>query len=344
MPARIHRTRFSMLLAVGLAAAGLGPVDAQEAPATPEAAPALPSPDPVAPIALGNVLPTKPIRRTANGFSSASGRAKKVFNERWIDTRPLPSDKPTTLDYADKSADFAVGQVITGEASKATAVVASRDDSGTSGTLTLAKVAGDFQDGETIADPAGGSAKVRGKLKEGVWVLDFAFKPLRLMSVEIPGKGRRTAYYLYYQVVNRTGRVRAFVPQFSLVVPETGKRYDDTVLPSALKLIQAREDPSIDVLGAVDIMGMLPISDQNGIDRAVFGVAIWEGIDPKADKFSIYVRGLSDYSFTVAPPDGGKPVTKHKTLRIDFRRRGDEHDLNEREIELLDPAYEWVYW
>ena len=48
--------------------------------------------------------------------------------------------------------------------------------------------------------------------KEGIWVLDFAFKPLRIRTVEIPGVGRRQVHYLYYKVVNRTGKPRMFVP------------------------------------------------------------------------------------------------------------------------------------
>ena len=34
--------------------------------------------------------------------------------------------------------------------------------------------------------------------KEGIWVLDFAFKPVRMRTVEVPGKGRRQVHYLYY--------------------------------------------------------------------------------------------------------------------------------------------------
>ena len=53
--------------------------------------------------------------------------------------------------------------------------------------------------------------------KEGIWVLDFAFKPLRIKTVEIPGKGRRQVHYLYYKVTNRTGKPRTFVPEFIMV-------------------------------------------------------------------------------------------------------------------------------
>ena len=53
--------------------------------------------------------------------------------------------------------------------------------------------------------------------KEGIWVLDFSFKPLRIKTVDIPGKGRRQVHYLYYKVVNRTGKPRMFVPEFIMV-------------------------------------------------------------------------------------------------------------------------------
>jgi hypothetical protein len=179
--------------------------------------------------------------------------------------------------------------------------------------------------------------------KDGIWVLDFAFKPLRIKTVEIPGKGRRQTYYLYYKVVNRTAKPRVFVPQF-IMVNEVGKRFEDAVLPEAIPLIQAREDATIPLLGAVNIMGVIPPSTKPHVDDAVYGVAVWDKWDYKSDKFSIYVRGLSDGYKEITPPSGGKPSVKYKTLKIDFIRRGDERAVHEKEIELNDPPYEWVYW
>ena len=95
--------------------------------------------------------------------------------------------------------------------------------------------------------------------RQGLWVLDFSFKPIRLRTVEIPGKGRRVIYYMYYKIVNRTGEPRLFVPQLSIVT-NTGKRYDDVPLPQAVKLIQAREDPSTPLLGSVDQATSSPAS------------------------------------------------------------------------------------
>jgi hypothetical protein len=179
--------------------------------------------------------------------------------------------------------------------------------------------------------------------KEGIWVLDFAFKPLRIKTVDIPGKGRRQVYYLYYKVTNRTGKPRVFVPEF-IMVNEAGEKFVDNVIPQAVPVIQVREDATVPLLGAVNVIGVIPPSTKPDVDDAVFGVATWDKWDPKSDRFSIYVRGLSDGYKEVPAASGGKPTIKYKTLRIDFIRRGDERNVSEKEIYLNDPPYEWVYW
>ena len=79
-----------------------------------------------------------------------------------------------------------------------------------------------LHDGPRAARPAhvqrpDGQRLAAAARQEGIWVLDFAFKPLRIRTVDIPGKGRRQVHYLYYRVVNRTGTPRMFVPQFIMV-------------------------------------------------------------------------------------------------------------------------------
>lgn len=186
-------------------------------------------------------------------------------------------------------------------------------------------------------------ASVLPRDKKGIWVLDFAFRPLRMIPFE-DEKGRRDVYYMYYQVINRTGEPRMFVPQFTLVT-DTGKRYEDTVLPQAVKLIRVREDATItNLYGAPTIQGMVPPSNRQGVEDAVFGVAVFEGIDPHADRLTVFVRGLSDgYRSDPGANPSDKPVTRYKALKIDFIRRGDQHDPHEREITLADPPYDWTY-
>ena len=179
--------------------------------------------------------------------------------------------------------------------------------------------------------------------RQGIWVLEFSFKPVRMIEVDIPGKGRRSVHYMYYKVVNRTGSPRMFVPQFTLVT-DTGQKIHDVVLPQAVKNIQAREDPTKDLLGAVGTTGMIPASTKDGVDDAVYGVAIWDKLDLKADAFKIFLEGLSDGYYEVKPPEGGEPFTRYKAARLDFSRPGDELRAHEREIRPMDPPYEWVYY
>jgi hypothetical protein len=182
------------------------------------------------------------------------------------------------------------------------------------------------------------------KDREGIWVLEFSSLPVRLIEVDVPGKGRRRVHYLYYKVVNRTGAPRKFVPQFTLVT-DTGKRYEDIVLPEAVKVIQAKIAPHVDPLhGAVSVMGEVPVSTDRAIDDAVFGVAIWDDVDYAADAFKVYVRGLSDGYQEIQPPAGGDPVVRYKALELDFTRYGDERAPHSREIRIGEPPYNWTYY
>lgn len=70
----------------------------------------------------------------------------------------------STLAYETQTANFTVGDTLTGATSGATATIIADSDSGTTGTLTLRDIVGTFQDGEIITDGAGGSAVCNGTL------------------------------------------------------------------------------------------------------------------------------------------------------------------------------------
>jgi hypothetical protein len=180
------------------------------------------------------------------------------------------------------------------------------------------------------------SRKGASVLDSGYWLLDFTFKPLRWQTIEMPCGRHADVLYLYYRVVNRTGRSRAFVPRFTLVT-DGDQRKEELVLPSAVRVIQEREDPSVHLLGAVSIDGEIPPSTEVGTEQAVFGVALWEGIDRRVRNFHVYVQGLSDGYQLASSRNGVEPSVRYKTLRLDYFRRG-------RTIIPADPPYEWIYW
>ena len=64
--------------------------------------------------------------------------------------------------YVSQTANFGVGNILTGNTSGASAIIGSDSDSGSSGTLTLENIVGIFQDSEIITDDMGGSATASG--------------------------------------------------------------------------------------------------------------------------------------------------------------------------------------
>jgi hypothetical protein len=73
------------------------------------------------------------------------------------------------LDYDGQSANFAVGQILTGGTSGATALIVYDADAGATGTLTLDNISGTFQNNEAITDSATGAAVANGVVK---WVTE----------------------------------------------------------------------------------------------------------------------------------------------------------------------------
>lgn len=203
-----------------------------------------------------------------------------------------------------------------------------------------------------------------------VWCLEFAYKPPRLIDVDVPGPElkmrRKRLWYLLYRVKNVGGRrtvtaqdddtafsrerfetpVR-FLPHFVLESIEGLSRaegalsyrgYLDRVVPAAIEPIKRREA----IPGRLhDSASMVETPIAPGEER--WGVAIWEDIDPRIDFFSIYVRGLTNSirwrlnenaAFAEEDPPGVGTDHALESLRLDFWRAGDEHDAAEQEVRI----------
>src|SRR5579863_2306758 len=114
--------------------------------------------------------------------------------------------------------------------------------------------------------------------KADVWALDFRFKDPRLIKVNYPGKGARIFWYLWYQVVNRTGEPRTFAPGFELVTLDHPGVYKDEVLPTVVDAIKRLEDPTgyQDIKNSVTITSAkIPVSKpaDKAFPKAITGVA-----------------------------------------------------------------------
>lgn len=204
----------------------------------------------------------------------------------------------------------------------------------------------------------------------GVWCLEFAFKLPRMIDVDVPAADgrmlRKRVWYLLYRVKNTGGRrmvvdaadptkrgteqfetpVR-FLPHFVLESLEpleeaegatAYRAYLDRIVPAAVQAIRAREQPPGKLF---DSASMSETDIPPGAER--WGVAVWDGVDPRIDYFSIYVRGLTNAmrwrqipGSTIGPKDPPGIHVEHalESLRLDFWRQGDDRDPSEVEFSV----------
>lgn len=173
-----------------------------------------------------------------------------------------------------------------------------------------------------------------------IWCLEFKFKPVRMIRVDIPqpsGQMRqKLIWYMVYCVTN-PGKVMhpvqdaelpyptsdqpklyqvklvdepvRFVPNFLLEGYRSAKEgegpvlaYRDRVIPLAVAAIQQREAPPQRLLNTAEICQEIPVG------KSLWGVATWDGVTPEAaidpwiDRFAIYVKGLTNaYRWTDDP-------------------------------------------
>lgn len=209
-------------------------------------------------------------------------------------------------------------------------------------------------------------------LRRSIWNFEFAFKPLRLMQVDVPqasGKmQRKTVWYLVYRVRYLGGEIapkpgpdgsatplvaenpegRYFFPQFLLTAHEVHKTYFDQVIPAAIQPIAEREKPDGPLHDSVTISQQpVPLS-KGRLSEGVWGVATWVDIDPRIDFLSLDIKGLTNAYQAVDPPGaykaGDPPGTGRqllsKTLRLHFWKPGDTVTEEEDEIRFGIPVEE----
>jgi hypothetical protein len=179
-----------------------------------------------------------------------------------------------------------------------------------------------------------------------VWAFEFRFKDPRLITVDVPGRGRKVCWYMWYQVINRTGEPHTIIPDFELVTLDQNSVHRDQILPKVQEAIRQVEDPTDyeKIKNSVTIAAEpIPPSKPNATPTVVTGVAIWDDVNPDTTRFSVFVSGLSNgWSVTDPIPPDTQPVVRRKTLQLNFKRLGDRYYQDSHEIQFVEPA-QWVY-
>ena len=170
------------------------------------------------------------------------------------------------------------------------------------------------------------------------------------MRVEVPGKGTKVVWYMWYQVSNATGEARNFNPRFVWLCHDENTVHQDQVLHTVQKEVQKKEDEQniLNIKNSWTISKEpIPVSKEfdNSGNRIAFplrttGVAMWDDINPKSTQFSVLVFGLSNGFTKVDGPDG-KEIVRVKTLQLNFKRIGDDDNLKADQVKFVN--YKWIY-
>ncbi|MBX3411303.1 MAG: hypothetical protein KF708_01195 [Pirellulales bacterium] len=185
------------------------------------------------------------------------------------------------------------------------------------------------------------------RFSHDIWNLEFTFKPIRFMRMDLPGPDgkleSKLVWYMVYRVRNVSDKPVDFIPYFVLQSRDGKKFYPDRVLPGVVPAIVRREDPNRPLADSATIAGPIAPNDE-GEEDGVWGVVTWTDIDPRTDYFSVYVNGLTNAYRWDDTPQGRKFA--RKTLQLNFWRPGDEYDQHEKEIRVGAPGevdYRWLY-
>ncbi|MFK7768810.1 MAG: hypothetical protein AB8B55_16440 [Mariniblastus sp.] len=194
--------------------------------------------------------------------------------------------------------------------------------------------------------------------REYVYQYEYAFTGLRQAKLKVPSVGggvtNKNFWYIVYRIRD-TGKTYTFdkektnedldqitynlkedqpieaskkvlTPRFTLEgsVP-TAKGYQrvayrDQINPIVVEQIRMREDPNQRLLDGLQMSRVKIPPAKNDSDPGVWGVAVWEDVNPDLDYVSVYVKGLTNafrLSKNVDEP------SKLKTLQLNFWRAGD---------------------
>ena len=207
-------------------------------------------------------------------------------------------------------------------------------------------------------------------LRRNIWGLEFTFKPFRMIEVDLPqasGKmQRKTLWYMVYRVrylgaevhfekqreeieaisdgdryvrfrnTKKDTAFRYFMPYFTLRSHVFAKEYLDLIIPAATDDIAAVEKVGAPILNSIEMANTKLMREDAETGKGVWGVVVWEDVDPRTNFFSLYIQGLTNayrYNDTASsdlskndPIATGREL-EVKTLQLNFYRPGDTIDL-----------------
>jgi hypothetical protein len=165
------------------------------------------------------------------------------------------------------------------------------------------------------------------------WVLEFEPRHMRMISPK-SGLGTGRVYgYLVYTLANTTKEDREVFVEIS-ATSENGKQFSDIFLPSVEREIEKKEGDST-LWGKADLFALQkkkkPDDPKYNYMTLKAGerrncVAIFNRLDPNAQKLKIQVAGLSNEVRKITKEDGTREL-EERVRELQFERSGDEYAI-----------------
>ena len=195
---------------------------------------------------------------------------------------------------------------------------------------------------------AGGGEDAFVKKGKDLWILDFQFQKLRMITPRRgPAKGA-TYWYMVYTLENKTGQDREF---FLSITAESdrGKTYSTLLLPHVEREVERKEgrplwgktdkfeilakrDPSDNKYNYTTIK-----ADEHGKKKR-HCVAVFNALDANANKITMRLVGLSN-DLEARDQDDGTTLIKERTKVLEFERAGDEYAITQDSFKLLSEQW-----
>ncbi|MBI4600545.1 MAG: hypothetical protein HY721_01155 [Planctomycetes bacterium] len=177
------------------------------------------------------------------------------------------------------------------------------------------------------------------------WVVDFELKALRMIAPK-EGVGAGSVYwYMLYTLSNSAKEDRQVFVNIT-ATSDGGKRYADLYLPAVERAIERKENTPL--WGKEDEFKVLAkrkpkdpkyhyLTLKAGEKRSC--VAVFNRLEPTANKVTVRVAGLSNEVREVVKDDGSR-LLEERVRELRFERPGDEHAMSLDSFKLV--GKDWV--
>ena len=204
------------------------------------------------------------------------------------------------------------------------------------------------EDAKESESPDAGSLSAGAESKTGpnqFWIVEFDFEHLRMIAPRYGIGAGRVYWYMVYTLTNTSDEDRDIYVSIT-ATSDNNHLYSDLYLPSIEKAVEKKEGEPL--WGKADEFELLqkrkPSDPKYHYTKIKAGekrrcVAVFNRLDPNANKITVSVSGLSNEVKEAAKEDGTR-LLEERIRELQFERPGDEFAITMDSFRLV--GKEWV--